>query len=407
MAKISNAISTIKNVLEGIHRKSGKPASRPSSESAFAACKIVGKPAWTSRNYEALAHSGYSQNVIVFRCVNLIAKSLSNVHWLLYEQKADDEYEIESHELLTLLKFPNPRQSGSAFIENVFSQLLLSGNAFIHMSNETNGLRVLRSDRVSILVNPEGEVSGFEYKMGSNRQVYPIDANTEASPILHIKTFHPLNDWYGMSPIEAAARAIDQHNAVGEHNLSILQNGGRPSGALLVKPSATGQTLTHEQRDSLRQDLTALYEGTDNAGRIMVLEGNCDWKEMGLSPKDLDFSSGKNISAREISQAFGVPPILVGLTEDATFSNYKEARLNFWEDTLIPMLDHFVAELNRWLVPHFSSSLRLGYDKDAIAALAAKRDYIWSTIQSASFLTINEKREALGYGPIAGGSALQ
>jgi HK97 family phage portal protein len=407
MTKFSSVITSMKNVIGGIMQKSGQSSKQPPSDSAFAACKIIGKPAWTSRSYESLAYSGYSQNVIVFRCVNLIAKSLSNVHWLLYEQKADDEYEVESHELLTLLKFPNLKQSSSAFIENVFCQLLLSGNVFIHLSENPKSLHIWRSDRVSILIGPEGEESGFEYKIGSNRYTYPIDADTGASPILHIKTFHPLNDWYGMSPIEAAARAIDQHNAVGEHNLSILQNGGRPSGALLVKPSPTGQTLTHEQRDSLRQDLTALYEGTENAGRIMVLEGNCDWKEMGLSPRDLDFSSGKNISAREISQAFGVPPILVGITEDATFSNYKEARLNLWEDTLIPMLDHFVAELNRWLVPCFSPSLRLGYDKDAIAALSAKRDYIWSTIQSASFLTINEKREALGYGPIEGGDARQ
>jgi HK97 family phage portal protein len=390
MAKFS--IATIKNMFE--RQKSA----------ALAACKVVGKPTWTPRNYEALAHSGYSQNVIVFRCVNLIAQSLSNVHWLLYEQRADDEYELESHELLTLLKSPNLKQSGSTFIENVFSQLLLSGNVFIRMSTGPIALHILRSDRVNILVDAEGEVSGFEHKIGNNSYTYAIEAGN--SPILHLKTFHPLNDWYGMSPIEAAARAIDQHNAVGEHNLSILQNGGRPSGALLVRPSANGQTLTHEQRDSLRQDLTALYEGSENAGRIMVLEGNCDWKEMGLSPKDLDFSTGKNISAREISQAFGVPPILVGLTEDATFSNYKEARLNFWEDTLIPMLDHFIAELNRWLVPFFSPTLRLWYDTDAIAALAAKRDHIWRTVQSASFLTINEKREALGYGPITGGDRI-
>ncbi|MDR1597937.1 MAG: phage portal protein [Holosporales bacterium] len=380
-----------------------KPSAKTLQENHFAACKIIGKPTWTPRNYEALASSGYSQNVIVFRCVSLIAKSLSNVHWLLYEKRDGREFEVDSHELLALLNSPNATQSRSAFIDNVFSQLLLSGNVFIHMTQGPIGLRVLRSDRVSVLVDSDGQQTGFEYKVGTARYVFPVDVASGESEVLHIKTFHPLNDWYGMSPVEAAARAIDQHNAVGEHNLSILQNGGRPSGALLVKPTANGHTLTHEQRDALRQDLAALYEGTGNAGRIMVLEGNCDWKEMGLSPKDLDFSTGKNTSAREISQAFGVPPILVGITEDATFSNYKEARLSFWEDTLVPMLDHFVAELNRWLAPRFSANLRIGYDSDAIVALSAKRDYIWTAVQAASFLTINEKRAALGYGPIDGG----
>jgi len=58
----------------------------------------------------------------------------------------------------------------------------------------------------------------------------------------------------------------------------------------------------------------------------MILEGDFDWKEMGLSPKDLDFIEGKNLSSREIAQAFGVPPMLVGVPGDSTFSDYREAR---------------------------------------------------------------------------------
>ncbi|MCP5940254.1 phage portal protein, partial [Klebsiella pneumoniae] len=77
--------------------------------------------------------------------------------------------------------------------------------------------------------------------------------------------------------------------------LALMQNGGRPSGALLVKPGPHGQTLTTEQRKTLREDLKDLYEGTKNAGRMMIIEGECEWKEMGLSPKDLDFIEGKNI----------------------------------------------------------------------------------------------------------------
>jgi HK97 family phage portal protein len=286
----------------------------------------------------------------------------------------------------------------------------LSGNVYIERVPVENSfvkfLKVLRSDRVSILIDSCGAKMGFEYKCNGKAKIFQFNSETGASPILHLKTFHPLNDWYGMSPIEAAARAIDQHNAVGEHNLSILQNGGRPSGALMVKASASGQLLTAEQRENIRQDIKALYEGTENAGRIMVIEGNCEWKGMGFSPVDLDFKSGKNMSAREIAQAFGVPPVLVGLFEDATFSNYKEARLNLWEETMLPLLDYFVAELNRWLAPIFGDNLAIGYDKDAIPALAAKRDHTWNVIQNSSFLTINEKRQALGYGPIDDGDRL-
>ena len=88
-----------------------------------------------------------------------------------------------------------------------------------------------------------------------------------------------------MSPLEAGSGAIDQHNAVAGHNLCLLQNGGRPSGALVIKSGRDNYSLTEEQRHSLRQDLKEIYEGTRNAGRIMMFEGDFEWKEMGLSQK--------------------------------------------------------------------------------------------------------------------------
>jgi HK97 family phage portal protein len=136
------------------------------------------------------------------------------------------------------------------------------------------------------------------------------------------------------------------------------------------------------------------------------MEGDFDWKEMGLSPKDLDFVEGKNISAREIAQAFGVPPMLVGVPGDATFANYREARFHLWEDTIIPLVEYITAELNLWLLPQFSENLRLAYDLDSIPALAPRREAAWAKIASADFLTINEKRQAVGYSPVSDGDRL-
>jgi len=206
-----------------------------------------------------------------------------------------------------------------------------------------------------------------------------------------------------MSPLEAAARAVDQNNAVAAHNLSILQNGGRPSGALKIRPLDTGRTLTQEQREILRQDIRESYEGALNAGKIMILEGEFEWQEMGLSPKDLDFVEGKKLSAREIAQAFGVPAMLVGIPGDATFANYREARYHLWEDTIIPLLDMLCDEFNHWLIPKFDPDLKLRFDLDGIPALALKRENMWKRINHAHFLTINEKRRAMGYPPIEGG----
>lgn len=241
-----------------------------------------------------------------------------------------------------------------------------------------------------------GAIEAYEYTINGRKRVVPVDSLTGKGPIVHIKFFHPLNDWYGMSPLEAALISVDQHNGVSSHNLALLQNGGRPSGAFIVK-TEEGIPLTDTQRETLRSDLRSLYEGAHNAGKVLLLEGDFDWREMGLSPKDLDFVEGKLLSAREIAQAFGVPPMLVGVPGEATFSNYKEARFHLWEDTILPLVDFIVAELNLWLVSQFGDQLCLEYNLDDIPALSSRREALWNRVEAASFLTNAEKRELLGF----------
>lgn len=383
-------------------RLAERKASRVSTMVAY---NSIGRPVWTPKRYDRLAEEGFSKNVIVYRAVNLIARGAACVPWKLYQGRE----EVFDHAVLDLLHHPNPRQGGAAFIESVLAFKMLAGNSYIEVVSDQRGLPVelypLRPDRMKIVPGASGVPKAYEYSVNGRSRLIPVDDINGISDILHLKTFHPLNDWYGMSPIEAAAGAIDQHNAVSSHNLALLQNGGRPSGALKIKSE---MNLSEEQRRSLRDDVRCVYEGALNAGRLMVLEGDFEWQEMGLSPKDMDFIEGKNLSAREIAQAYGVPPMLVGVPGDATFANYREARYHLWEDTIIPLLDHLCDEFNHWLLSRYGGSdLKLQFDIESITALAPRRENTWKRISEASFLTINEKRHALGYEPIRNGDHIE
>ena len=380
-----------------------KLETKESQVAPLIAARTVGKPVWTPRQFDKLAEEGYQKNVIVYRCVSLIAGGISSVPW---QVKSEGEL-LCAHPLDKLIRSPNPNQALARFMEALSAYLMLSGNAYIEMvqlDGEPFELHLLRPDRMRVIPGRNGLPEAYEYRVGGLSRRISVDPLNGSSSVLHLKTFHPLNDWYGMSPLEAAAHAIDQHNAVGGHNLAVLQNGGRPSGALIV-PSGT---LTSSQRQALKEDFRDFYQGGPNAGNIFVLEGEWDWKELSISPKDLDFIEGKYLSAREIAQAFGVPAMLVGVPGEATFSNYREARYHLWEDTILPILESIKTEVNRWLVPCFEQgeSLLLTYDTDSISALTPRREAHWNKISNANFLTINEKRQAVGYAPIEGGDRL-
>jgi HK97 family phage portal protein len=362
------------------------------------------QPVWMSRNYNKFADEAYTKNVIAFKCISMVSKLVASIDWKLYELTDRKDYLLK-HPILDLLNFPNPQTNGSLLFESLISYKLISGNSFMLAVTDGNGtpkeLYTLRPDRVSLSTDKNGYVNSFIYSAGGKDIKYPVDKLTGKSLVMHYKNFHPLNDHFGLSPIEAAAYSIDQHNAAAKWNQALLQNGAKPSGALVVKPGADGSSgsLTEEQFARVKNQIEDQYSGAHNAGRPMLLEGGLDWKEMSLSPKDMDFLESKHMSAREIALAFGVPSQLLGIPGDTTYSNFAEARVALWEHTILPMLDDVCDALNRWLVPMFkkSENLYISYDKENISALQPNRDNLWARISSASFLSDEEKREILGF----------
>ena len=350
----------------------------------------AGRPQWTPRNYAALAQEGFASNAIGYRAVRMIAEAAGSLPWLLY----DGDREIAAHPLLELLKKPNPGQPGREFGEQLYGFLLVAGNAYVEkveIDGAVRELHALRPDRMKAVASNNGWAEAYDYSVNGQSVRLPRDN------VLQLRLFNPLNDHYGMSPLEAAQRAIDTHNAASGWNKAMLDNSARPSGAL-VYAAADGH-LTSEQFERLKKELEDSYQGAANAGRPMVLEGGLDWKEMGYSPKDMEYSAAKDGAAREIALAFGVPPMLLGIPGDNTFANFMEANRSFWRQTVLPMASRMAEAMTGFLC---EGGLRLTHDLDQVEALSADREALWARVGKAEFLSDDEKRQAVGYGAMAG-----
>lgn len=375
----------------------GRPAAeRKASRTArLISIEALGRPVWTPRDMSALAREGYMRNAVVHRCVRMVAESAAAVPLLLMRQRE----ELTSHPLLDLLTRPNPRQSGAAFMEAVFSHLLIAGNAYLEavtVEGEIKEIFALRPDRMKVIPGVNGWPAAFDYEVGG-RVVRLAQAEEGQTPVLHLALFHPLDDHYGLSPLEAAATAVDTHNAAAAWHKALLDNAARPSGAL-VYDGPDGAALGQDQFERLKSELEESFQGAANAGRPLLLEGGLDWKPMALAPKELDFIEARNAAAREVALAFGVPPLLLGLPGDNTFSNYLEANRAFIRSTVLPLIHRTMQSLCAWLEPSFGEGLRLEPDLDRIEALSVEREALWRRVSGADFLDRDEKRQAVGYG---------
>lgn len=373
--------------------------SKASATGSIAAVTRVGAASWGDRTYVRFAEDAYRRNAIAYACINRIASSVASVPLFLM----NGPQELEAHPLLDLLARPNPGQGGKKFIEQLVSYLLIAGECYVERV-DTNGKPVelynLRPDRMTMKIGNTGQPVEYMFTVNQRSVTFPVDIVSGQSPILHIRSFHPTDDYRGLSPVEAALYDVESFVSSKAYNKALLDNSGSPSGLLV-----TEKPVAQAQFDRLKQQIDETFTGPRNAGRPMILDDGMKWEQMGLSPRDMMFQEGQRENSRAIALVFGVPPMVLGIPGDNTYSNYAEANLAFWRQTVLPMAEMIIGELNAWFSNTYPG-LTIEADLDGIPALATERQVVWDKVAAADFLTINEKREALGYDKVEGGDTI-
>ncbi len=370
------------------------PEAKASATGRVVSWGASGRVAWSPRDVVSLTKTGFQGNPIGFRAVKLIAEAAAALPLVLQ----DETRRYETHPVLGLLARPNGAQGRAEFLEAVYGYMMLTGNAYLEavpgLAASPGELHVLRADRMAVVPGADGWPVAYEYTVGSRK--HRFDMTGETQPICHLKTFHPQDDHYGLSPLQAAAVAVDLHNSASAWSKALLDNAARPSGAIVYKGADGQSSLTSDQYDRLLSEMEAHHQGARNAGRPMLLEGGLDWKPMGFSPSDMEFQKTKEAAAREIAIAFGVPPMLVGIPGDATYANYQEANRAFYRLTVLPLAAKVLADISHWMAGFTGEMAELRVDLDQVPALSAERDQQWARVGAATFLSEGEKRVLLG-----------
>ena len=144
---------------------------------------------------------------------------------------------------------------------------------------------------MKVVPGPDGWPQAFEYTVSG--QSVRFDQSAAQPPILHLTLFNPLDDYYGLSPLEAAAIAVDTHNAAASWNKALLDNAARPSGAL-VYAGAGGRGAGRRAIRAAEKGIVRPVSGLGQCRAAVAAGRRLDWKPMSLSPKDMDFMEAKH-----------------------------------------------------------------------------------------------------------------
>lgn len=343
-----------------------------------------------------LIRAGYARNVIVYRAVREIATAAASFEFVLHKGKE----EIEQHPILDLLRRPNPLNGQGSFIEELFTNWLITGEMWMSKNGpmgtkEPKELWSLSPLDMRVIPGTGGLPSKYIHKKNNVETFFPVDQISGKSDVFFLKMYDPTNYWRGMPPLRAAALAADAHNEGLNWNYNLMRKGARPSGWI----KGTGGNPGPEVISRLKEWYRTTMQGSDNAGEVGIMFGGAEFVPFESNAKDMDYINGMKEFAKYVSTAFGVPIPLID-NDAATMNNMEQSKERLWTDTVIPLGKRFLDALNSWLEYFYGPGYELKIDEDCIQALEGIRQKRFDrTIKAhdGSLLTINEAREQIGF----------
>lgn len=287
---------------------------------------------------EYAVRKAYTASIWVYRCVNLIAQSITSAYVQIKNSKDEP---IDNHPLLKVLEMPNPEMPPKDVWQSVWINAELAGNAYLlkaKLGSRTRELWPLFPDKMRVVPSSAiGKlIDYYEFQGGSNVAKY------EPEQVIHYKYPDPSNILIGVSPLKAAMRKIQIDIEQDNWNYHSLFNRFEPSVILGLKDE-----LQAHQAETLTEKLKQRYSGSKNAKKPLPMQGLDNVYKISGTNAEMDFIKGKQVNREEICLAFGVPPVLVGLADNASLNNVREYEKVFWMHTLLPKLTAF-AETLTW-----------------------------------------------------------
>lgn len=383
---------------------------------------------WNPENDDTYINKGYRYNSTIYSIINLITKSATNIPFQVYEvQKSNDlkrykaltsgEFnsntllqakmlqkkalvELEDTELHQLLDRPNPAQGYNAWIQEIIAFGKLTGNRYVYGIGPDTGNGVGKFRELYVLPSQKVEINsgGIMEPVKEYTLSYNGSYRIAAESICHIKDTNLYYDGtgshlYGMSPLQAGLRVMDANNQAITTGVKYLQN-QTARGVLMSDEGDLNETQARALKEKFKQQ----YQGSENAGDLVITPKKLSWINFGLNASDLSLIEQYNGTIKDLCNIYNVPVQLLNNTESTTYNNMKEAKKALYQNAVIPELNKIRDELNRWLAPQYGDKIYIDFDYSAIPELQEEMDKVVGQMSQAWWITPNEKRAAMSYG---------
>lgn len=304
----------------------------------------------TDRSLYKNQAEAYQQSSWVYIAVSRIAEAAALVDFHVMERGSEEELEeITDHPFELLLRHPNDKLSQFELFETTAGYLELTGNAYWYLTlvnGQPAEIWPLRPDRVEIVPSSTQWIRGYIYEVDNEK--IPL----RREEVVHFKRWHPLQDYVGLSAIEASAIAIEGDIKAQHWNVNFFKNQAIPGGIV-----GLGEHISDPEYELIIKQWEGKYSGIDRAHKMaFVRGGDVSVTQLGIPQKDMEFLEGRRFSREEIFQIFGIP--MGKWSENATEANAKVAEQTFRNDVLWPKLVRMAQKITAEVLPRYGEGLQ-------------------------------------------------
>ena len=417
------------SVLDRFRNLITKNAQQTAAEYNKAIYQFLGESiVWNPENDDTYIRDGYRRNATIYSLVNLITNAATTIPFQIYEKVNENEVkryksltsgsvdaqsllkanlirknamvELEGTELHQLLERPNAAQSYSSWISELIAFGKLTGNRYIYGIAPETGMNKGKYKELYVMPSQIMEIvsGGIMQPVQKYRIEYQGAYDIPAEDICHIKDFNPYYDGtgshlYGQSPLRAGLRSLTTNNEAVQTGVKYLQN-QTARGILTSDEGDLNEVQAQQLKDKFRKN----FQGSDNAGDVIITPKKLSWVNFGLNASDVSLIEQYNASIKDLCNIYSVPVQLLNNTESATYNNMKEAKKALYQNAVIPELNKIRDELNRWLSPMYGEKLFIDFDYSAIPELQEENEKVVDQLSKAWWVTPNEKRRVMNYG---------
>lgn len=332
--------------------------------------------------------------------IGIIGDTISSLSLYLFkEQDGFQEVFYDDPRSRVMSDMANETLSAFNLKKALIKDLILRGNAYAKI--ERNGKDVFLRYLPTTVVTPKMDGSGYYFEV----QSYSTDVSGEryqaevvdAYDMLVLTKNNQYNSITGKGLLDYAndvfATSIEETN----YMYNLLVN-GLSSKAILNSKTP----FKREIKEQLKRDLKDYYAGSNNAGKVMLLEGDVNVLPLAMTPTDMKLLENKAFNISEIARFLNIPKHMLGLDkQQGTYSNITLERLQLLTNTLMPYVTIIEQAMNQKLLDdnERANGYYFKFDVSELMKMTPQdnADYMLKLFD-ANVVTIEEVRATLGLG---------